>query len=68
MISGWQPVLDALQERRDPERRSLPGLLWDSDHPLPLPRVQGQPAVGIQRQGINAFENCTSTSGIIALP
>ena len=48
---GWQPILDAVQERRDPKGRSLPGLFRDTNHPLPLSRIERKPALGVQWSG-----------------
>ncbi|EEC06085.1 N-acetylgalactosaminyl transferase, putative [Ixodes scapularis] len=48
--TGRKPVLDAEQGRGDPPGRSVPGLCRGRGHPLPLPRLQGQPAVALRRR------------------
>ena len=49
--SGWQPVLDDVQSRRDSAGRHLPRLRPGQRHPLRLPRVEGQPGVGLRGLG-----------------
>ena len=45
---GRQSVLDAQQAGRDQAGRVLPRLCRQRRHPVSLPRVEGQPVLGVQ--------------------
>lgn len=61
------PVLDVVKNRRDPERRGLPGLCWQWCDTVPLPWIQRKPILDLCPWRTNTTKVLFQTFEIINL-